>query len=353
MSAGARGGFSVTDFKVPRRYLDMIIRPDSEGGREYVDQPGLADDDYISSLEFMDRCLRHFRKTGYESLANASMVVPFGSFGMIVSSVADSKDFEEAPKRCVAAVEILRPDLVARFVRTKDRLKLDITCKRPATTGMEIGLEFFVLALHTSFRWMTGKSLRPVSVRGAAKINGFDESLLVVLAAPMTRRGTGVTLYYPLDYAGIEILPVKYESWGAQEVPEFLRMMQEAAEARSATDGATAAPVAEQAAELIRQGVVTEAGVAQRMEAPRSANYCPTRGARRCSGCWRPTRASRRSPRKSAIPTSAACGAPASNGLASRSRNIAKKYVNRKFSAIVLQYFSQNKPGRKNDLGAK
>ncbi|OJU21784.1 MULTISPECIES: helix-turn-helix domain-containing protein [unclassified Sphingomonas] len=266
MSAGARGGFSVTDFKVPRRYLDMIIRPDSEGGREYVDQPGLADDDYISSLEFMDRCLRHFRKTGYESLANASMVVPFGSFGMIVSSVADSKDFEEAPKRCVAAVEILRPDLVARFVRTKDRLKLDITCKRPATTGMEIGLEFFVLALHTSFRWMTGKSLRPVSVRGAAKINGFDESLLVVLAAPMTRRGTGVTLYYPLDYAGIEILPVKYESWGAQEVPEFLRMMQEAAEARSATDGATAAPVAEQAAELIRQGVVTEAGVAQRME---------------------------------------------------------------------------------------
>lgn len=131
---------------------------------------------------------------------------------------------------------------------------------------MEIGLEFFVLALHTSFRWMTGKSLRPVSVRGAAKINGFDESLLVVLAAPMTRRGTGVTLYYPLDYAGIEILPVKYESWGAQEVPEFLRMMQEAAEARSATDGAAAAPVAEQAAELIRQGVVTEAGVAQRME---------------------------------------------------------------------------------------
>lgn len=266
MSAGARGGFSITDFKVPRRYLDMIIRPDSEGGREYVDQPGLADDDYISSLEFMDRCLRHFRKTGYESLANASMVVPFGSFGMIVSSVADSKDFEEALKRCVAAVEILRPDLVARFVRTKDRLKLDITCKRPATTGMEIGLEFFVLALHTSFRWMTGKSLRPVSVRGAAKINGFDESLLVVLAAPMTRRGTGVTLYYPLDYAGIAILPVKYESWGAQEVPEFLRMMQEAAEARGASNGTAAAPVAEQAAELIRQGVVTEAGVAQRME---------------------------------------------------------------------------------------
>jgi len=267
MAGDVRGGFSITDFKVPRRYLDMIIRPDSEGGREYLDQPDLVrNDDYISSLEFMDRCLRHFRKTGYESLANASMVVPFGSFGMIVSSVADSRTFEEALKRCVAAVEILRPDLVARFVRSKDRLKLEITCLRPATTGMEIGLEFFVLALHTSFRWMTGARLRPASVRAAAQINGFEESLLVVLAAPMTRRETGVTLYYPLEYADIEIKSVKYESWGAQEVPEFLRMMQEAAEARNEIDGDSASPVVEQTADLIRQGVVTEAGVAERLE---------------------------------------------------------------------------------------
>lgn len=267
MAGDTRGGFSITDFKVPRRYLDMIIRPDSEGGREYLDQTGqVGSDDYISSLEFMDRSLRHFRKTGYESLANASMVVPFGSFGMIVSSAADSRNFEEALKRSVAAIEILRPDLVARFVRTKDRLKLEILCKRPATTGMEIGLEFFVLALHTCFRWMTGERLRPDSVRAAARINGFAESLLGVIGAPIKRGGTGVTLYYPLDYAEIGILSVKYESWGAQEVPEFLKMMQEAAEARSDTNGGGASPAAEQASDLIRQGVVTEAGVAERME---------------------------------------------------------------------------------------
>lgn len=257
--------FSVDQFRVPVRYFEMIAGKDSLAvTSSTVDHPD-GREAHISSLQFVELCIRHFRTSKCETLSTAPIAIPFGSFGLIVSGIAQAGNFEEALRRCVDVMQIMRPDMIATFSKIGRRLCLDVRIKGPAPARTEVGLEFFMMALHSAFRWLTGETLRPVHARAAARSEHHERSLLTVLCCPITRRGTGVTLSYSTSHSKLPIRPVKYETWGAHELPEFARLLGEAADYWGRVETDTRAPIIVRVSRLIREGVQNEQAVALRL----------------------------------------------------------------------------------------
>ena len=256
------GPFSVDQFKVPLRYFEMIAGKKGEAVNISADTPD-GREPHISSLQFVELCLHHFRTSKCETLSTAPVAVPFGSFALIVSGVAQAGNFEEALRRCAEIMQIMRPDMTAAFCKNGGRLQLAVRIKGPAPARTEVGLEFFMMALHSAFRWLTGERLRPVHARVAARSEGHERSLLTVLCCPVTRRGKGVTLSYSASLARMPIRQVKYDTWAAQELPEFLRLLNEAAEYRDNRNNGSPSPIVASVSQLIRDGIRSEQIVAR------------------------------------------------------------------------------------------
>jgi AraC-like DNA-binding protein len=94
-----------------------------------------------------------------------------------------------------------------------------------ATARVAIYCECFAIVIHCALRWMTGRRLDPVRVRGAAELQAMGGELLLALGAPVKRRGAGVSIDYAADDLAAPILPRKYTAWGEAEFGTFLDML--------------------------------------------------------------------------------------------------------------------------------
>jgi AraC-like DNA-binding protein len=262
-------GFLVDDFRVPLGYLAMVAGPDS--AQTLLAQHGITASDlkdwkgYLSSVTFVRLCMEHFRTARSESLSHSSFIVPFGTFSLLVAAAAQAVSFGEALRRCSEAMEILRPDMIVRVGRGRNALRISIAYRYDATVETEVCIEFFALALQSAFRWLTGEQLRPIRAYAPAAHEKHEQSMLSVLRCPIVRCGTGVTFFYAPDAVSIPVRSLKYESWAAHELPEFLDLLQEAAD--DINRGITPAqlPIVERVSRLIAQGVRGELIIADRL----------------------------------------------------------------------------------------
>ena len=60
--------------------------------------------------------------------------------------------------------------------------------------------------------------------------------MLEALHAPITRRGSGVSIDYPTDALHAPILPQKYTAWGEAEFANFVAMLGQGGDVQSEQD---------------------------------------------------------------------------------------------------------------------
>ena len=152
--------------------------------------------------------------------------------------------------------------MLMKVGRSRNSMRFSVVAGGTASADAEVGLEFFVLALHSAFRWLTGERLRPVKVYVDARREAPQLSMLSVLCCPMLRRGIGVTLHYALQDAARPIRLLKYENWAAHELPEFLRLLQEAADEFNLTCPSVPTPIIKRVSQLIERGHHREHAIA-------------------------------------------------------------------------------------------
>ncbi|KFG89816.1 putative AraC family transcriptional regulator [Sphingobium herbicidovorans NBRC 16415] len=259
--------FSVEDFRVPRDYLRLIAgKAASEAMLAATnDNAGdnAGDDDSLSSITFVNLCLHYFRSTYRESLANGPEV-RFGAFGLIVSAAGQGLSFADALERTVGAIEILRPELSAKVTSNPTSLALSLE-PRQGGPAAEVGVEFLAMSLQCAFRWLTGRRLRPVQVRAAEPAARHEVSMLNILACPVVRRGTGVTIYYDRADGARPLQPQKYDCWASKELPEFRALLREFADKINRHEHVAESPLVARVDELLTTGVHLEAEVAARL----------------------------------------------------------------------------------------
>ena len=261
--------FTVADFRVPACYLRMIVGQAS--ATSLLARSGLSislvdsEEEFLPTVTFVDLCLEHIRTARSEALGHSPSTIPFGTFSLLIAAVAQGRNFGEALRRCADAMRILRPDMLVKLGRSRTSIQVSVTAREAVSADAEIGLEFFVLALHCAFRWLTGERLRPVKARAHAVQAGLEQTMLRVLCCPTLRRGTGVTLHYALGDTAKPVRSLKYENWGAHELPEFLRLLQEAAHEINDAQTSAPAPVVARVLQLIEMGHRSECAIAARI----------------------------------------------------------------------------------------
>lgn len=238
----AVGGLAAERFRVPRRYLDILIGPEAAGDLIASAAPSDVDGEMLPSLVFLNLCLEHMRRTGDEAFAVAPGPVARGTFGLLIAAASQGDTFDEALKRFAMAAPMLRPDMRFELVRSRRGLALTFDYPGERDARSDLTTEIFALTTHCGFRWLTGRRLRPVRLRVPPAIPPVGPSLLrPLVSSTIVRRGQGVTLTYDAADADLALQPVKYQHWGAHELGEFNMLMEEAAQ-RLATPSAGAEP---------------------------------------------------------------------------------------------------------------
>lgn len=257
---------SVADFTVPLHYLRLLIGSeafDAATGRLGMSASAAMDSNSLPSITFCNICLEHIRAARDESLGQPQPV-PFGNFALLIAAAAQGSDLADVLRRCSVAMKILRPDLIAKVRLERDGLLFTIRSVNPSSPAIEIGLEFLFVSLHCALRWMTGAVLRPNHIRIAKRFPGCERSLLTVLRCPLMASGQGITVRYRIEDAARPVRPVKYASWAAHELPEYVRLLQEAAD--ELNEGpALAHDLAERVEQIIGDGVHGQLNVASRL----------------------------------------------------------------------------------------
>lgn len=257
----------MTDFSVPLDYLRLLIGPAAFASAiERLGMEALAarENATLSSITFCHICLEHVRATRNEALG-LPQPVPFGNFALLIAAAAQGKDLADVLRRCAHAMEILRPDLVVKTRLQRDHLRFSIESAHPSSPAVEIGLEFFLISLHCALRWMTGAPLRPEHIRVARRFPGYERSLLSVFMSPLVTRGRGVTICYALADAKRPVLPMKYDSWAAHELPEYARLLQEAADRLNDDRPRPSHSLADRVGEMILTGTQGQMCIAARL----------------------------------------------------------------------------------------
>jgi AraC-like DNA-binding protein len=221
--------FTADDFRVPAGYLPLLVGAESASELlGHVQPPG----DVLPSVQFLNLCLEHMRRTGDEAYGSTPAKVARGTFGLLIAAAAQGDTFAEGLRRFAAAAPMLRPDLTVKFTRSRRGLSLSIDHAGEPDPRRDMIVEIFAITMHCGFRWLTGRKLSPVLLRVAPPRPPLGPTLLWPVISPnVERRGRGVTLVYDPDDAGVALKPVKYRHWGAQELVEFTALLDEAARA--------------------------------------------------------------------------------------------------------------------------
>lgn len=233
----AASGASLSGFHVPRHYLSCVTDP-AWAAKALLALPAAADEDRgasagnLSSIDFVRLTLQYARAADDEGGASGHRV-PIGTFSLLVTAAAQGVDLADGLRRMVDAMRLLRPDLIARVRSGRRALSFSLLPRAASSHDVEIRTEFLILAVHCALRWLTDARLRPFCARAAQEHAGSPISLLPVLGCPIRRSGTGATIHYIRADAKRPLRFRRYQSWAAQELPEFFKLLGEAASVQS------------------------------------------------------------------------------------------------------------------------
>jgi len=190
----------------------------------------------IDMIDFWRCCAQNIQETNDESHGLADQPVPRGSLSVLVSAAKEADDLAGALRRLSEAMRLVRKDCQLALGHGRGTVRLNFTPTGAQVLATEIYTECFAVVIHCALRWMTGQRLVPVRVRGAAALRAMGGELLEALHAPITRRGSGVSIDYPTDALHAPILPQKYTAWGEAEFANFVSMLGQGGDVQSEQD---------------------------------------------------------------------------------------------------------------------
>ena len=205
---------------------------------------------------FWRLCAENIQSLDDESHGIAPEPVARGSLSVLFTSAKEGDTLGEAVERFTEAARLIRKE--CHFILGKSRGALHLSI-RPLDSGdlrAEIYVECFAVVAHCAFRWMTGRRLDPLRLRGAARLRAMGDTILSSLHVPVVRRGTGVTISYGVEDVAAPILALKYKAWGDPEFESFLHLLSEHDEAVAAAEKVRPAVL-----DLIRSGLRTQSAV--------------------------------------------------------------------------------------------
>ena len=176
---------------------------------------------------FWRLCAENIQSLNDESHGVAREPVPRGSLSVLIMSAKESDTLLGAVERLSEAANLIRKECAVVVGKSHDAMHLTVRPRGAATVRAEIYVECFAIVVHCALRWMTGRRLDPVHVRGAAKLRAMGATLLPAFNAPWVRRGAGITITYAQQDVNAPILPLKYKAWGDQEFASFLALLHE------------------------------------------------------------------------------------------------------------------------------
>jgi AraC-like DNA-binding protein len=219
--------------QVDTRYFAQLVGADRAGEllcRTGLVPPGGPLPETIDMIDFWRCCAQNILLMDDESHGIAAQKVPRGSLSVLVSAAKEADDLGGALRRLVEAAHWVRRDCHMALSRGRGVLRFTIhgagEDAEPSLRA-EIYAECFATVIHCALRWMAGRRLDPVKVRGGALLRGMDGTLLDALGAPLERRGGGVAIDYALADMALPVLSQKYTAWGEAEFASFVAMLGE------------------------------------------------------------------------------------------------------------------------------
>lgn len=205
---------------------------------------------------FWRLCAENIQSLDDESHGVAAEPVARGSLSVLFMSAKEGDTLGEAIERFAGAARLIRKECHFILGKSEGALHLSI---RPLDGGdlrAEIYVECFAVVAHCAFRWMTGRRLDPLRLRGAAGLRGMGDTILGSLHVPVVRRGRGVTISYGAKDVAAPILAQKYKAWGDPEFKSFLELLTEHPDAAGSAEKVRQAVLG-----LIRGGLRTQNAV--------------------------------------------------------------------------------------------
>jgi len=195
-----------------------------------IAMPGGRLPERLDMADFWRCCAENIRLTNDESHGGAPHPVPRGSLSLLVMAAKEADTLGGALHRLTEAARLVRQEVRLGLTHGRGIVRLTFASAAPpadvaATVRMAIYCECFAIVIHCALRWMTGRRLDPVRVRGAAELRVMGGELLLALGAPVVRRGEGASIDYAADDLSAPILPRKYTAWGEAEFATFLAML--------------------------------------------------------------------------------------------------------------------------------
>ncbi|MEI9996711.1 MAG: helix-turn-helix domain-containing protein [Rhizomicrobium sp.] len=210
-------------------YLSTLIGRDATA--RLISRSGLAPRGVLpGSVDlptFWRLCTENIQLRNDETHGVAAEPVPRGSLSVLFTAAKEADTLLEALKRFTATARLIRKECRITLRRSGETIHLTTVPRDGNSLRAEIYVECFTVVTHCALRWMTGRRLDPVLVRGSATLRGVDDALLASLHAPMVRRGAGATIVYSLEDMQAPILAQKYKAWGDQEFESFRAMLEE------------------------------------------------------------------------------------------------------------------------------
>jgi AraC-like DNA-binding protein len=203
----------------------------------------LADGALPPELElptFWRLCAENIQASNDESHGIAAEPVPRGSLSVLFTSAKEADTLGDALERFADSARLIRKECQVVLGRSRQAFHLTVRPTGPVDERAEIYVECFTVVAHCALRWMTGRRLDPVMVRGSARLKQATGTLLGLLHAPVLRRGEGVTILYGRDDVNALILPRRYGAWGDQEFESFLSLINEHDETNDSSHRRTA-----------------------------------------------------------------------------------------------------------------
>ena len=210
---------------------------------------------------FWRLCAENIQSLDDESHGIATEPVARGSLSVLFMSAKEGDTLGEAVERFTEAARLIRKE--CHFILGKSRGALHLSI-RPLDGGnprAEIYLECFAVVAHCAFRWMTGRRLDPLRLRGAAGLRSLGDTILNSLHVPVERSGNGVTITYGAKDVAAPILAQKYKAWGTPEFESFLNLLSEHEDTAVAATKARPTVLA-----LIRSGARTQSAVSSALK---------------------------------------------------------------------------------------
>ncbi len=176
---------------------------------------------------FWRLCAENIQSHNDESHGISVEPVPRGSVSVLFTAAKEADTLIEALERFAATARLIRKECQIVVGKGRQAVHLTVRPRDGSSLRAEIYVECFAIVTHCALRWMTGRRLNPVLVRGSAKLQDMGDTMLASLNAPLVRRGEGVTILYGKHDMNAPILAQKYKAWGDQEFESFLALIHE------------------------------------------------------------------------------------------------------------------------------